>query len=220
MIIEQLVSSLVPTLLPSDTGSQALHLMDASNLTQLPIVTDKKYVALLQENEVMDWETPESPLSASGFLTYRPAIFSGSHPLEALRIAYQQHLSVLPVVDQGEQYLGSITRDSLLNYLSENSSLELPGGIVVLNMEMRQYSLSEIARICENEDVTVHTLSVTKPDDAGMVDVTIKTNRVDLEALVSSFGRHSYQVKEVFGASFGEEDLKSRYDLLMNYLKM
>ena len=219
MIIEQLISPIVPTLLPTDTGSKALQLMEENKFSQLPLVAEEHYMALVKENDVLDWAKPESQLSAADFLNYRPAVFASGHPYEALRVAHQQNLSVLPVVDHDNKYIGSITRDDLLKYIAENSGLENPGGIIVLEVPPRNYTLYEIARICENEDVMI-TSSQVHTNAIGNLEVTLKTNRMDLEAVVSSFERHEFKVKEVYGTKSDAEDTLDRYNLLMNYINM
>jgi acetoin utilization protein AcuB len=220
MIIEQLISPIVPTLVPTDTGSRALLLMDENNFTQLPLVADDKYMALVQENDVMDWEAPESPLSAAGFLNYRPAVFSTGHPFEALRIAHQHNLSVVPVVNSENTYLGAITRNDLLNYITENSGLDNPGAIIVLELAPRDYSLAEIARICENEEVLIISTQLHTNTTSGKLELTLKTNRTDLAAAISSFERHNFAVKEVYGEHSNDTDIMDRFNLLMNYINM
>jgi acetoin utilization protein AcuB len=220
MLVEQLISPLIPILEPADSGSKALYLMDELHLSQLPLVKENEYMALVQENDVMDWNTPEYPLSGASFLHYRPAVMGHVHPYEALRISHQQNLEIIPVVDKANKYLGAITRDDLLKFFAENSGLDTPGGIIVLELEPRSYSLAEIARICESEDVTVTSSQLRTDPATGMMEVLLKTNRTDLSAVVHSFERHEYQVKEVFGAQIAEEEMQDRYRLLMNYLNM
>ena len=194
--------------------------MEENNLTQLPLVSDEKYMALVQENDVLDWNTPESPLSKATFLNYRPAVFASGHPFEALRIAHQQNLSVLPVVDNENTYIGAITRDDLLKYITENSGVENPGGIIVIELDPRDYSLSEIARLCESEDVIIISTQLSTNKGTGKIEVTLKTNRTDLQALASTFERHNYIVKQVYGEQGHYEDMLERYKLLMNYINM
>lgn len=220
MSIEALINNIVPTLMPSDTGTQALDIMEKNHYTQLPIVSDSQYIGLINEHDVLDWVTRESPLSVAEFSHYHPAVFSNSHPYDALRIAHQQNLSVVPVIDKGNQYLGSITRDDLLKYLSETSGVDDPGGIIVLEINPRQYSLFEIARICENENVTIISTQLKTLALTGMLEITLKTNKTDLAPLVASFERHDYDVKEVYGDQSSEDDTKERYDLLMHYLSI
>ena len=220
MVIEQLISPIVPTLLPSDTGTRALFLMEENNLTQLPLVVEHKYMALVQENDVLDLDNTVSPLSAGDLFDYKPAVFASGHPFEALRVAHQQNLSIVPVVDNQNTYLGSITRNDLLKYITENSGLDSPGGILVLEIEPRNYSLHEIARICESEDVIIISTQLFTNRDSGKIEVTIKTNRNDLAGVVQAFERYNYVVKEVFGEQNSHEDLLDRYKLLMNYINM
>ncbi len=220
MLIEQLISPEVPTLAPTDTGNRALSLMEESHLAQLPLVRGIEYMGLIQENVLLDWDTPERALDSAGFAQYRPAVSVAAHPYDAMRIATEQHLNVVPVIDESSRYIGSITRDDLLKFVTENSSLDRPGGILILELEPRQYSLSEIARICENEDVTIISSQLSTITDTDKVQVTLKTNRTNLEALISSFQRREYEVKDVFGAQTGIEDVMDRYRSLMNYINM
>ena len=194
--------------------------MEENNLTQIPLVAEDKYMALVQENDVLDWDTPESPLSKATFLTYRPAVFASGHPFEALRVAHQQNLSIVPVVDNENTYLGAITRDDLLKYLAENSGVDNPGGIIVIELDPRDYSLSEIARLCEGEDVIIISTQLATNKATGKIEVTLKTNRTDLSGLSGTFERHNYTVKQVYGEQVNYEDMLDRYKLLMNYINM
>jgi CBS domain-containing protein len=220
MEIEQLISPIVPTLIPTDTGSRALFLMEENNLTQLPLISEDKYMALVQENDVLDWSTPESPLSKGNFMNYRPAVFANNHPYEALRVAHQQNLAIVPVVDTENTYLGAITRDDLLKYITENSGVDNPGGIIVIEMDPRDYSLSEIARLCESEDAIIISTQLANNKATGKIEVTLKTNRTDLQSLAASFERHDYTVKQVYGEQTRYEEVLDRYKLLMNYINM
>jgi CBS domain-containing protein len=219
MIIDELISPIVPTLLPSDTGDHALNIMEEAHLTQLPMVKENEYIGLVKESDVLDLSKPSDTLNGN-FGTYRPAVRAGGHPFDAMRIAHQQNLDVVPVVNSKDQYVGSITRDDLLKYITENSGVDNPGGILVLQMEPRNYSLTEIARICESEDVLVMSSQISNNTTTGLLEVTLKTNRTNLEPVIASFERHDYEVKEVFGAQAGQEEVMSRYNLLMNFINM
>ncbi|PQJ11493.1 hypothetical protein CJD36_006740 [Flavipsychrobacter stenotrophus] len=220
MSMTRLISPLVPTLLPTDTGSKAMELMEENKLTELPVVVDEMFVALVKEDDLIDMDDPETALQDTGLLlTYKPAIPASAHPYEALRLMTQMELDVLPIVTFEQKYIGAITGATMLKYIADGSSIEVAGGIIVLEMEARNYSLYEIARICENEDVTIMNSQVyTTPE--GTMEVTIKTNRTALEAVVSSLERHDYRIKEVFGDQKNMEDVMGKYNLLMNYLNM
>lgn len=210
----------VPTILPSDTGSKVLDLMDENNIAHLPVVADDKYIALVHEDDLLNWDTPEKPISASDLLRYSPAVVAHGHAFEALRLAYSQNLSVVPVVDNENKYVGVVTRDSLLHYFAEKSGIDNPGGIIVLEMNPMDYSLYEIARICENEDVTIISSQLYTNRETGKIELTLKTNRTNLDAVAATYERFGYTVKEVYGEHSNRDDMKDRYELLMTYLNM
>jgi acetoin utilization protein AcuB len=219
MTLENIISHEVPTLKPEDTGNKALDLMEENKFTQLPVVSDDNYITLVQEADIMEWKDPESALSAAELSSFKPAIPASAHPYEGMRVMQQMNLSILPVLDSEQKYLGCVTQGGLLKYLLENSGIDTPGCIVVLEIAPRNYTLYEIARICENEDVTILDVQV-HTNERGMMEVTLKLNRSAVEAVVSSFERHNYHVKEVFGEESNKEDITGKYNLLMNYLNM
>jgi acetoin utilization protein AcuB len=219
MTIEQIISHDVPTLKPEDTGNKALDLMEETKFAQLPIVSDDIYITLVQEADIHEWKDPETALSTAELSNYKPAIPATAHPYEAMRVMHQMNLSILPVLDNEQKYIGCVTKDSLLKYVTENSGIDAPGGIIVLEIAPRNYTLYEIARICENEDVTILNVQV-HTNERGLMEVTLKLNRSALEAVVSSFERHNYHVKEVFGEESNKDDITGKYNLLMNYINM
>ncbi len=219
MNIDQLISPSVPTLLNEDSGSRALELMEDNKLSQLPLIAEDNYVALIQEKEVLEWPDSEAHIANTAHAATRPAILSGAHPFEAMRIMSQMGLGILPVIDHEEKYLGAVTKDTLLQYITTNSGIDMPGGIIVLEIAPRDYTLVEIARICENEDVAIMNLQV-HTNELGMMEITLKVNRTSVSALVASFERHNYVVKESFGEEHKDEDIAGKYNLLMNYINM
>ncbi len=219
MNVDQLIAPSVPVLLAEDSGDKALEVMEESGLNQLPMITGDVYTALIQENDVFDWKDPQAALSTAEFISYRPAIIASAHPFEAIRIMNQMNLTVLPVIDHEQKYLGAVTKDTLLKYVAETGSLDSSGGIVVLEILPRNYTLYEIARICENEDVIIMNMQV-HTNDQGKLEVTLKLNRSALDAVVSSLERHNYHVKDVYGEDVNNEDIAGKYNLLMNYINM
>lgn len=219
MNIDQLIAP-VPTLTPEDTGDKAIDIMAENNLPELPVVdADDHYMALITEDDILNWKNTGDKISSSDSLAYKPAVHGSGHPFEAMRIMNQMNLSVLPVVDNDHKYIGSVTKDTLLKYITENSGIDAPGGIIVLEIAPRNYTLPEIARICENEDVVIMNM-LANVNERGMLEITLKVNRSALDAVVSSFERHKYHVKAVYGEHSNNDDIADKYNLLMNYINM
>ncbi len=219
MSLKHLISNFVPILKPTDTGEEALVIMDDNNLNQLPLVIDNDYLALVQENDINDWLTPEHPLSAADFLKFKPIAQLSAHPFEALRIFHQLDLSVLPVLDDEQKYIGAITKDTLLAFIAESSGMDNPGGILVIEVLPKNYTLYDVARICESEDALI-THSILYTNAQGNMELTLKLNRMMLDGVVASLERHKYVVKEVYGKHRDDDDLEDNYNMLMTYLNI
>jgi hypothetical protein len=52
------------------------------------------------------------------------------------------------------------------------------------------------------------------------MEVSIKVNKIDIGAILQTFDRYGYYVKATFGDDEDTDDLKDRYDSLMNYLNI
>ncbi|NSL89738.1 CBS domain-containing protein [Chitinophaga solisilvae] len=220
MIARELIST-VPILQPSDAGTRALRLMNEYHLTQLPMVVDNKYAALVEEDQIMDLEDPEALLQSIQFNgAARPAIMEQAHLFEALKLFYEFKLSALPVVTKENEYLGIITKDNLLAALAQYNGAREAGGILALEMDPRDYSLSEIARIAESNDVTLLSVNTITDAATGKFEVLLKTNRQELHSLVATYERFNYTIKYIFSEEQEEDLLKKNYDLLMNYISM
>jgi predicted transcriptional regulator len=220
MDIKSLISFELPVLSLDDDGIKAMRLMNEYRVFHLPLVHRDNYLALVSEDDLLDWDTPEEPLSLAEFINFRPAVFEFMHPFEAMKIAKEFSLSLVPVVDKQNHFAGVVTVEGLFNYIADTNAVLEPGGIIVLEMEQRNYSLSEIARICESNDVSILCQFIKTKDESGMQYVTIKVNKTDVQALLATFERFNYSVVETFSIENHKEDLQSNYDMLMHYINI
>jgi len=219
MFIQELISPEIPALSLGDHADKALQLMQDLHLSHLPLVDGTEYKSLIHEDDLLEWDNPDV-LAQAPFLVPGPVVYGHLHPYEAIRRATQMDISLVPVIDKDEQYQGVVTRYSLLDYMSQHSGLDKPGGIIILEMRPVDYSLSEIARICENNDVIILNLQIFTQPESDMMRVVIKTNTREVQTLVASFERYEYNVRQVFGELPAQESMKERYESLMRYINM
>lgn len=220
MNVHSLISHDFPVLSLQDSGDKALQLMHEYRVFHLPVVDRSNYIALISEDDILDWDHPEETLSTADFLVFRPAVQAQAFPFEAIKIVNAYNLSVMPVVNTENHFEGIVTTESLFKFITENIAIAEPGAIIILEMEPRNYSLSEIARICESNDVSIIHLSIRSQSSYDTQQVMIKTNRTDIQALLATFERYSYQVTETFSADNYHEDLQRNYDALMHMINM
>lgn len=219
MNIDFFILHSLPFLSTGDTVARAIDILDETKLTGLPVVDGEEYQALVTEDALMEVADQSMTLEQAGLLHFKPAVLSSTHPLDAVAVMHQNLLPMLPVVDASRKYLGSVPPENLIGYVAENSGISNPGGIIVLEIPPRNYSLFDIARLCENEDVIILSL-LSRTNERGMLELTLKLNRTVLDAVISSFERHKYHVVESYGRDADTDDLRDNYRQLMNYLNM
>ena len=80
--------------------------------------------------------------------------------------------------------------------------------------------MAEISRIVESENALILSSFVSSAPDSPQVEVTLKINRENLQAVIATFVRFKYQIKASFNETAYQESLKERYDALMSYLNV
>jgi acetoin utilization protein AcuB len=220
MLSADLISNSIPALQLHDTVSNALQQMDDADVVHLPIVADGKYIGLTEEAELLDVENENLLLKELDIQWPKPAVNYLDHFLNAVKVAAEFKLTVVPVVKEEDEYVGIITKQQLLATLSEYTSAAEHGGIIVLEMEPRNFSLSEISRIIETNDAKILHLNTYTDKSTGQLLVSIKLNRNDLQDILASLERYEYNVKQYFGDNLSEDDIRDNYEHLMNYLSI
>lgn len=91
--------------------------------------------------------------------------------------------------------------------------------VIQLEMGAYDYSLSQIARIVEDDDAKILALTVDPiEDDPGRIMVHLLVNKSECGGIVQSFYRYNYNVVNTYSAPDEGGDLLDRYSLLMRYL--
>jgi acetoin utilization protein AcuB len=220
MNISSLISHDLPILSLQDTGERALVLMQEYRVFHLPLVQRDNYIALVSEDDLLDWDTPEEPLSLAEFVNFRPIIFENMHPLDAARTAKEFNLSVLPIVNTHNHYMGMVTIEKLFEFITDNNAIKEHGAILILEIEQRNYSLTEVARICESNNISILSSSIKSIEHTGLLWITLKINVNDTQALVATFERFNYHVVDVFSSENREHDIQDNFDSFMHYMNM
>jgi len=220
MIARNIISQSIPPLKQTDTGQKALSWMSEFFLQQLPVVDGTKFLGIITEYDILDQKDPEAAIEDMPLKLTDIKISETDHIYEAIKAMQKSKLSIMPVVDAQDKYLGIITQESLINFFASASALQEPGGIVVLEVNQNDYVLTEIAQIVEANDASILNLYVNQMPNSSALEITLKLNRADLEAIIQAFERYEYSVKAFYQEEDYSEFLQERYDSLMNYLNI
>lgn len=219
MTTEQLLSNSIVPLRTSDTGEDAIEMMNEFYIRHLPIVNNKQLLGLISEDDILNFDV-EEPIGSYSLSLSRPYVNNKDHIFEVMRLMAELQLTVIPVVNDEGDYVGLVTLEDVLQYFAKTASFSEPGSVIVLEMSRRDYSLAEIARIVESESALILSLFITSHIDTTRIDVTVKINRQNVGAIIATFDRFDYQVKATFNEAEYVDSLKERYDALMSFLKV
>ena len=220
MLTKELQSQTLPSLHLQDKVYQALQLMNDNHVTHLPILDGEKYVGIISEDDLLQAENDNAELNTLQQSFAATAVKEDEHFLKAVQLAAENGISIVPIVSEDNELVGTVAYTDLLRHASEFMSLNEPGGLIVLEMESNQYSFNEISKIIESNDAQITQLNTSNDSETGMMQVTIRINKAEVSDIVASFQRYDYNVKYFFGEELYANELRSNYDNLMNYLKI
>ena len=204
----------------SDTALTALSWMDEYRVSHLPVVNGIDYLGLISDSDIYNDADLDEPIGNHSLSLNHPFVEQNQHIYDVLKIMASLKLTLLPVLDDKNHYLGVITQGILIDEISNITSIQNPGATLVLEVSSNNYSLSEIAQIVESNDAKILSCFITSQPDSTEMDVTIRINRMDFYPILQTFNRYNYVVKASYGESNYYEDLQERYDMLMNYLNV
>ncbi|MBC8173340.1 MAG: CBS domain-containing protein [Chitinophagales bacterium] len=221
MLASDIISTTIPPLKTSDSGEKAIEWMYEFKLTHLPLVENKKYIGLVSEDDILDFNNTKEQLGKYLKNLNKPYVIENEHMYDVLRLAVNLRSTVIPVVDTDMNYLGIITMESILHHFAKMSSISDPGGIIILELNSKNdYVLSDIARIVESNDAHILSMALQGDVASGKQTVTIKVDVAEIKHIIATFERFDYVVQAYFDESDMNEVYKDRYDSLMNYLNI
>ena len=209
MLTANLINNNIPRLQPQDSVSKALQLISDFKVTHLPVVSENKFLGLISEEDLLDAEEQKTTIEFLQQHFTQAAVYDTAHFLIAVNCSIQFDTNVVPVINQENDFTGVITTTDLLKTLGNFSGANEIGGIIVLEIERSQFSISEISRIVESNDCTILHLNTTVHPESGILTITLHINKREIATVVSTFERYDYHVNFQFGIENFEKDRKS-----------
>ena len=103
---------------------------------------------------------------------------------------------ILPVLSD-KKYIGSITSSKILFTLAKSSAVRNNGGIIVLEMNEKDNSLSKISSITESNNINILSSYITSFNESKNIEVTLKLNSHNLDRLLKDFEQFNYHVSHL-----------------------
>ncbi len=222
MIAKELISDVVPAIRQDEDGLKALNWMEIFRVSHIPVIdNDNNFLGLISENEIYDFDLAEKPINSHELLLDKPFVYEKQHIYEIIELVSRLKLTIIPVLDKKNRYIGVITLHDLTHQFSELTAVNSLGSLFVLEISDSDYSLSQISQIIESNDAKVLSLYVSSVPNSTKIEITIKINVSDFSAVRQTLERYDYTIK----AAYSQEDkvndlLESRYDEFMFYMNI
>ncbi|UOQ54535.1 CBS domain-containing protein [Hymenobacter cellulosivorans] len=222
MIAEDLLNQMIPPLKVSDSAGKAAKWLEEFHVGQLPVLDNRLYRGLITEADLLDHDQPDEPLTNVTFGFADVHVQRDQHFYSIMELAIQNKLQLVPVLDDKQEYLGVVTVGDTLAAFGQLPIAAGQGGILVLSMDERDYSLTQISRYVEENNAKVLSAHVAQDEhDPYKIRLTLKLNTPNMARITATLERFGYVITAQFsGAGEVGENEQERFDGLLKYLSL
>lgn len=218
MIAKDLINYSIPPLRLTDDVSKAIHWMEELHLKQLPVLEEKEFKGFIDEATILNLKNVYEKVGDYELVALDCITSESQHYYDVVRLAYENESSLVAVIENDE-YQGVISVQDVIEAFAQTASINSPGGILVLKLKQIDYSLAEISRLIESENVKILSSYVSSDEnDPTSISLTLKLNTEDMSRVTATLRRFEYLVEEHSSDSDGDD--KERLEILLKYLKI
>ncbi len=220
MIVEQIANDGLPTLRLDDSVQKSVALMLENKVFELPVLDEGSLIGVASWSK-LDLEDQNEPIGAFRHDFRQIAVQQYSNISEALFLMRDFGVTMLPVINSKNELVATLSQNDILLYFSK-----ILGGsskndaVLVLEMGVHDYSLSQIARLTESNNAQIMSSFVSAPDQNMNIMVTLQFNVSDLTYIVATLERFDYHIVYQFHQSNVSSVYDERYESLMKYLSI
>lgn len=216
MILAQIIQTHYPVARLTDTVERVMDWMEEMEVKHLPVIGDTGYLGLVDKEWLEDLPT-DTRLSEISHLLAVIAAREQDFITTGLQIMAAHSLTALPVVNEG-QLLGVVSAVEMIRVLAVWLEAGDKQGVLVIESTPEKFSLGEVNRLLETNDLTIRHLNTRF--ESGQIIVSIRVSRTDIYAAVGSLQRYGYTVSYHQGSADENQELQENYQHLLSYLNL
>ncbi|MFA5555491.1 MAG: CBS domain-containing protein [Flavobacteriaceae bacterium] len=188
-----------------------------NGFSHFPITLGGVYMGCISSDDV---ETFDSSKKIEDYRYTLEGFFvrENSNWLDVLEKFAQNRTDIMPVLNQENIYLGYYRLSDIVQVFNESSFLREPGGIIVVEKNIMQYSASEIAQIVESNGHKLLGMFIS--EIGNVVRIYLKTNTENINEILQTFRRYEYKIISEHSEDIYMKSLKERLDYMDKYLNI
>ncbi|OUR92584.1 acetoin utilization protein acuB [Flavobacteriales bacterium 34_180_T64] len=218
MQLQQYIINDIKPLLLTDKISDLKFMFNELTYSHIPIQNDGVYLGCVSETDAHCFEN-DHPISEFKYAIEGFFVRSHTNWLDVLEAFAQNATNIMPVLNEKNVYLGYYELNDIIHLFNETPFFAEPGGILIVEKGLQDYSFSEVCQIVESNDAKLLGAFISKMK-SDMIQITLKIGNSGLNEVIQSFRRYSYTVISGHEEDNYIENLKERSDYLKKYLNI
>ncbi len=215
----EFITDLIPPLKLSDRASLALAWMEEIRTAVLPVVDQGQFLGFVRDEVIVDLDDLGLTISEIEFDDHECKVFGDQHVYEILKAGAEFESNAVAIVDREGIYQGVVTIEDSLTAFAESLSIQATGSVLVLSMDMTDYTLSEIARLIETENGKILSSIISNdPLDSSKIKVTLKIDQPELRHIKATLERFGYKIIDHYQEETGVSSEEDRIGNLLRFL--
>jgi len=202
----------------TDKISDLQLLFNQLTYSHIPILNDGVYLGCISETDGHCFDAAkfisDCKYAIEGFFV-RPT----TNWLDVLEAFAQNDSNIMPILNRDNKYLGYYELNDIIHLFNETPFFSEPGGILIIEKGIHDYSFSEISQIVESNDAKLLGAFISKMD-GDLARITVKIGNGSLNEIIQTFRRYSYNIISGHEDDSYLESLKERSQYLDKYLNM
>lgn len=215
----EFINNLIPPLKFTDKAKMALSWMEEIRTNVLPVVDQGQFKGLITDELIYTLNNPQMGIAEIELEGLGCFVYQDKHIYDVMRVASEYHTSMVAVVDRELHYLGVVTLEDAISAFADSLSIQSQGSVLVLSMNMTDYSMFEISRIIEGENAKILSSFISSdPLDIHKIKLTLKLDKTELRHIKATLERFGYRLIDHYDEEIETSGEQERIGNLLRFL--
>jgi CBS domain len=188
------------------------------SFSHFPIVNDGVFIGSISADDVdtfdLDKTINDYRYTLETFFARENMIW-----LDVLEVFAKNHTNIVPVLSEENNYKGYYELEDIVKFFHETPFLKEPGGILVVQKNIIDYSMSQVAQIVESNNGKLLGMFVSEANSE-TIQITVKTTLGAMNDIIQTFRRYNYEIISEHHEDNYLNSLKERSEYLDKYLNI
>jgi Mg/Co/Ni transporter MgtE len=202
----------------ADTVEEVRYFFESVPFSHFPVVEESIYIGCIacEDVETFDMQKPiyHYRYAMEGFFARTNMMW-----LDVLEVFAKNQTNLVPVLDENNAYVGYYEIPDIMKVFNETPFLQEPGGVIIIEKPIKDYSISQVVQIVESNNSKVLGLFLSQATTTS-VQITVKITLGAMNEIIQTFRRYNYEIISEHQEDNYLNSLKERSDYLDKYLNL